>query len=335
MRWIQAIGLVTLMVALPRPGRAADMAQPRAAVPLREVLLPNGSRRYAVPMTVGGVAIEAGLDTGSVGLRVLNHATARAQIEASTHQTTYSYTSGTRFKGVVATAALALGDISGPVAIDVIQTVDCRPDKPACPASRVDPAGYGIQGDGLPGAGFVAIFGINTGDDEVPNPLVKLGVKRWIVELPKPGDAGPGKLILNPTAEDSSGFVMVPIERSLKDMRGGAHDAIDGCLRNVRTHETICGAIILDTGAPGIRVVSADHEKPWADGDPAEIVFARDGKPAAAAAFEVGRREQASHFTADDEPQMRVPHIYAGLMPYFVFDVLYDADRGEIGLRAR
>jgi len=221
------------------------------------------------------------------------------------------------------------------VPIDVIETVDCRPDKPACPAAHADPATFGIQGDGLPGAGFVAIFGINMDDDEVANPLVKLGVKRWIVALPKPGDTGPGKLILNPTAEDTAGYVMFPIIRTMKNTSGGAHDAIDGCLRDLKTQKMICGAIILDTGAPGIRVVTADREKPWADGDAAQIAFVRDGKPALGADFTIGRRDQASHFTTDEEPQMRVPHLYVGQMPYFAFDVLYDYAHGEIGLKAR
>src|SRR6185312_8281326 len=114
MRWVQAIGLVALATGLPVSAHAADAAQPRAEVALREVRLPNGARRYAVPMTLGGTAIEAGLDTGSVGLRVLSRATANARVEATTRPTTYSYTSGTRFKGVVAKAVLALGEVSGP-----------------------------------------------------------------------------------------------------------------------------------------------------------------------------------------------------------------------------
>jgi len=59
------------------------------------------------------------------------------------------------------------------------------------PASLVSAAQYGIQGDGLPGEGFVAIMGVNMGHDPVPNPLIALGVKRWIVELPRPGETTP------------------------------------------------------------------------------------------------------------------------------------------------
>jgi len=335
MRLVQAVGLLGLLALPPTPLQARYAVPPRAEVPVREVVLPNGAHRYALPMALGGTAIDAGLDTGSVGLRVLGRAAAGVPVEMTTRATTYSYTSGTRFRGVVADAPLVLGEIAGRVPIDVIQTIDCRPDKPDCPAALADPATFGIQGDGLAGAGFVAIFGINMGDDEVANPLIKLGIKRWMVELPRPGDTGPGKLVLNPTAEETAGFVLFPVVRGMADTSGGAHDAIDGCLRDLKTQKTVCGAVVLDTGAPGIRVVTAEREQVWADGDPAQIIFVKGGKPALATDFTVGRRDQASHFTTDEEPRMRVPHLYAGLMPYLAFDVLYDPEHGEVGLRPR
>ncbi len=333
------LGLAALM-ASPAPILHAQDTSPhtdtaRIEIPVREVLLSNGARRYAVPLTVGGAAMDSGLDTGSVGLRVLPRALTTAQMEATSRTTTYSYGVGTRFKGVIARTTVTFGDMSGPVPIDLIQTIDCRPDKPQCPAAHADPSTFGIQGDGLPGAGFPAILGINMGDDAVPNPLLKLGVRRWIVELPKPGGAGPGKLILNPTADETAGYVMFPIVRGLGDSDGGMHDAIEGCLRDQTTQKTICGAMLLDSGAPGIRVVSGDAVKPWAENDPAQVIFVKDGKPALAADFIVGRREQASRFTTETDPQKRVPHLYAGLMPYFVFDVLYDPEHGQIGLKAR
>jgi len=334
MRWRLTLGLAAMLGA-SAPAHAQAPETPRVEVPVREVDLANGARRYAVPMTVGGAAINAGLDSGSVGLRVLGRAAAGMRVEATTHVTTYSYGAGTRFKGVIAKTTLAFGDLSGSVPIHVIGKIDCRPDKPACPAAHADPATFGIQGDGLPNAGFVAIFGINMADDDVVNPLIRLGVMRWIIELPKPGDGAPGKLILNPTAEETAGFTMFDIKRTPADSSAGAHDAIDGCLRDQKTQKTICGAVILDTGAPGIRVVTADREKPWAEGDPAEILFIKDGKAVLGANFTVGRHDQASRFTTDNEPQMRVPHLYAGLMPYFAFNVLYDLEHGEVGLKAR
>ena len=339
MKRMAMMTLAILAIAAASVSRAQDGAEhappTRVEVPLREVLLSNGTRRYAVPISVGGLAMDAGLDTGSVGLRVLDRAIAGAQVEQTSHTTTYSYGIGTRFKGVVAHAKVGFVTLSGPVTIDVIQKIDCRPDKAACPAAHADPATFGVQGDGLAGEGFPAILGINMGDDEVANPLSKLGVKRWIVDLPKPGDTAPGKLILNPTADETAGFVMFPIVRGLGDSSGGAHDAVDGCLRDLKSRETICGALMLDSGAPGIRVVSAEPGKPWPEGDPAQIVFVKDGKPALVMDFAVDRRDEASHFTTEEDPHMRVPHLYTGLTSYFAFDVLYDPQHGQVGLKPR
>lgn len=40
----------------------------RAELPVREVDLPNGDRRFAVTLTIDGKAEEAGIDTGSTGV---------------------------------------------------------------------------------------------------------------------------------------------------------------------------------------------------------------------------------------------------------------------------
>lgn len=335
LRGLGIVGVAACLTAAPAPGTAEDTANSRIEMPLRDVVLSNKTHRYAVPIMVGGMAMDAGLDTGSVGLRVLGRAVTAIPLDATSHKTAYSYGSGTRLNGVIAHTAVGFGTLSGPTTVHVVQTIDCRPDKADCPAAHADPATFGIQGDGLPGEGFSAILGINMGDNEVPNPLVKLGVKRWIVELPRPGDTAPGKLILNPTVDETAGYVMFPVIRGLADSSGGAHDAVDGCLADVTTRKTVCGAIILDSGAPGIRMVTADREKPWSDGDSGQIVFVKDGKPGLTADFTVGRRDEASRFSAEGKPELRVPHLYAGLLPYFAFDVLYDPEHGRIGLKPR
>ena len=58
-----------LAIAPALHARAADA--PGLEVPIREVVLSDGVRRYAVTLTVDGVPIEAQLDTGSTGLRIL------------------------------------------------------------------------------------------------------------------------------------------------------------------------------------------------------------------------------------------------------------------------
>ena len=93
------IGLAGCLLCAPVAVHAQDAAPARVELPLRDVVLSNKAHRYAVPITVGGVAMDAGLDTGSVGLRILGRAVTSAQLDKTSHQTTYSYDSGTRLKG--------------------------------------------------------------------------------------------------------------------------------------------------------------------------------------------------------------------------------------------
>jgi hypothetical protein len=89
---------------------------------------------------------------------------------------------------------------------------------------------------------------------------------------------------------------------------------------------------LFDTGAPGLRISLADAGPMWPDGTPGVLAIG-DGK--SAIAFTVGRRDQASGMFVEHPGPNVVPHISAGLMPYFGWSVLYDAQRGLIGLKPR
>lgn len=64
--------IVALLLTLVASGAHAEpAAAQRAEVTVREVVLSDGMRRYAVPIRVGATDILAGLDSGSTGLRIL------------------------------------------------------------------------------------------------------------------------------------------------------------------------------------------------------------------------------------------------------------------------
>ena len=90
----------------------------------------------------------------------------------------------------------------------------------------------------------------------VGNPLRFLGAQRWIVELPRPGE-GNGRLILNPTPQETEGYVMLPLAAPYAHERGGGlHDAVPGCLVNAQVGGRACGVVLMDTGAPGLSVAN-------------------------------------------------------------------------------
>jgi hypothetical protein len=310
-------------------------ANARSEIAIREVVLSDGERRYGVPIKVGDTAIEAGLDSGSTGLRILPGVLAEADAKGGGATDRYSYGAGTQFDGEVGTGSLVIGSLSAPSTMQLIKTVGCRSDSPHCPASRIPLSQFGIQGSGLPGEGFRAILGVNMANADVASPLSALGAKRWIIELPRPNSGTPGKIILDPSDDDVQGFTLIPVVSAFRQQKGGLHDSVPGCILNNATKEKACGALLMDTGAPGIAVNNGKLGRtPWPNGTAATLAFYGGERLAAVEQFTVGQRTHASHLSFDDTNEQSVT-IYAGLSPYFAFDVLYDPGQGLVGLKPR
>lgn len=329
------LGLIALAVLAGSIG-AETPPLPRAEIPIREVIQSNG-RRYTVPIKVGDTTIEAGLDTGSTGLRILPKTLGAADAAASKRGDHYGYGSGADLRGVIGHGVLRMGEVAGDTTFQLVATVGCRAEKPNCPAIRVPLEQFGIQGDGHAGEGFRAIMGVNMAEADVASPLRAIGAKRWIVELPRPGETAPGRLILNPTDAEAAGYAMIPVLRTFADRGGGLHDAVSACLVNGQNKAKTCGALLMDTGARGLRVVNGDVSgPPWPDGSAATLAFYDgSGRPKAVEQITIGLARQASHLDFEKDPRRPASFIYAGLTPYFAFSVLYDPAKGEVGLKVR
>lgn len=312
-------------------------AAPRAEVPIKEVVLSDGTRRYAITVTVGATPIEAGVDTGSTGLRILPNTLGPTDARAGSRTAPYAYGSGVKLDGISAQATVAIGAASAPIEVELVEHVGCTEAKPRCPATRVSAADYGIQGDGLPKEGFKAIIGINMARADAETPLRALGARRWIVELPRPGEGVPGRLILNPTDDEAAGYAPLKIIAAFRDQHGGLHDAVPGCLVNRATQKRACGAVLLDSGAPGLGLANGGlGGQPWPENTPGLLVFADEhGHAVAGESFTVGLRAHASHLGFSEDAHVPGTVIYAGLMPYFAFSVLYDPEAGAVALKPR
>ncbi len=305
--------LLALML-LPAPALAQ-----RAELPVREVDLPNGDRRFATTLTIDRQPVEVGIDTGSTGLRVLPRGLSPTAPPARGPAITYSYGAGTAFEGRAVSEPVAAGAVVGPVRLMRIEAVGCTAERPACPVAHADLSSYGIQGDGIAGQGFAAILGIRLKRDAIDNPFEQLHVRRWIVELPRTaGEAG--RIILNPGDDEVAGYARIAVD---------ADGTTPVCLEGP---EKICARGFFDSGAAGLRVIRPTSFRPWPNGTPATIVVGA-GDRAQAMAVAIGRRDQASGLIY--VPGGGDTRLSLGFAPYYHWSVLYDADQGAIGLKAR
>ena len=261
-RLLCAILLGMSLAVFARASSSAAEPSERIDLPVFQHRLSNGDIRFYVRVRVGGGApINAMLDTGSFGLRVLARALAPTQYAPTAINRGYGYGSGVVLHGPLAQARITVGDaaIAAPISIQVVESVDCNARKPNCPAARLAPSDYGIGGDGLPREGFDAIMGISLRESDAPgaaiNPLVALG-KRWIVILPKPDERAPGRLIVNPSADDSARFNPAGVHPlpPLRDGRKQVMDAaIPSCPDAPLDRQASCAMMSLDSGArPGV-----------------------------------------------------------------------------------
>jgi len=305
-------------------------AQTRTEVPIRAVTLSDGVVRYGVPVTINGEAVLAGLDTGAQGLRLQHDAPGRASARATARPETYAFGSGARLHGSAGQVKLAIGALSADLSAHLVDRVECQPGREGCPG-RLGP-GYGFLGDGLPGEGFKVLLGANMGRTTVDHPLRALGARRWIIDLPRPGEAGDGRLILNPTNEEVAGYSMVRLIGGYRPEGGGLDDALWSCLRNLATDAQVCGPALMDTGAFLIRINNAESRTPWAKDAPVEMDFRNDGAtPRVTLSLKTGALAQDIRFTT---APVRGAVLQVGIAPYYAFSILYDP-RGQIGFKPR
>ena len=237
-----------------------SFAATRVEIPIVQHRLSNGEIRFTTAIRVGnGVPIDAMVDTGSFGLRVLARALTSPQYKDTGILRHYGFASGVVLNGPLATATVTIGPLSLPglTNIQIVQSVSCRETSPHCPASQVTPDAYGIGGDGLPREGYNAILGLSLRSPAVPgaaiNPLLGFESKRWIVVLPRPNSSENGRLIINPGATDVAGFHPVYLRTSEKGQIGTSPQVKDSeipnCLDQPLEQQALCPTMHLDSGA--------------------------------------------------------------------------------------
>jgi hypothetical protein len=311
----------------------------RIEIPITQTRFPGGVIRYSIKIGVDGAApIDVMLDTGSVGLHLLPGAQPHAPPRGRESRATYG--SGVVLSGEVSRTALSLGGRAPLQAeVDWTQKVECVADRPHCPARGVALNEYSIGGGAR--GGFKAILGIGLRQGAAENPLTRTATGAWIIRLPAPDDATPGKLVLNATEADRARAALL-IKLQPQAGRGGGgnfwwDNTVPTCLSRPDDNRPICGPTMLDTGAPMLRVISngAPDQKAWPAGIRATLAYG---------ALEAPALKQS--FTVDHGPGTQVEFgkrldgqawsgLNAGFLPFLGLAVLYDSKDGYIGLAPR
>jgi hypothetical protein len=307
----------------------------RVIVPIHQTVFPKDVIRYSIPISIGSTDIESMLDTGSPGIRVLPGTMHQSDFVATNHITSEHYGSGVLLKGVIARATVSVGGITSgmPINIAAVETVKCDSQHPNCAASHVSQQNYRIGG-GSTGKGFKAIVGVNlAANGRVNNPLPELGVYKWIIILPRPGDTQPGALILNPDKKDLTGYTLFQL-----DTASSPHDGIPSTITNLRTNKQVNGPAMLDTGAPGVHVVTNVPQRRrlrFKVGDKGQISFTSQSGNLSPMTFTASDKG-AAHVKVS-LPKKKQPNngVYAGILPFFNYSVFYDSEHNIIGLKLR
>ena len=319
---------------LSTPAFAQTPTPQRAEIPIHARSFTRGAPRYSIPVTLGGVALDAMFDTGSSGLRVLARALPANAYTPTGETSHYGYGSGAQLEGFITRAPLTIGPLSADAPFEFVQSVGCTARSPDCPMQHMDFATYGIGGNGVAGDGYTAIIGVGLrrSDDGSFNPLPLLGAATWIVELPRTNQAD-GKLILNPSAADLAGFTLIQLPHQERGGTGWADNALAACITSDVSHHTICLPALLDSGAPGVRIQTTQaHPADWPPRGPAHVNFG-SANSALSYAF-VSNSGLGTHLETE-EPRNQPERLFLGTLTYFSFDVLYDSVHGVIGLRPR
>lgn len=322
MRILAVLALAAGLVSTQAPGAE------RIVVPVTAVAMPNGAMRYSVPVSVGGAApIQAMLDTGSAGLRLLPGAVEPSRYKTLNRSMKARFGSGVELDGALAKADVAVGGFeAGATTIQVADTAKCLPGREQCPAAKAGDQPYRISGV------FSAVLGIGLRPNPADNPLELAGDQAWILILPKPGDEGPGELILNPTEADRAGFSLIKLEkRDAPERSGWLDNALPGCL-SWEGDKPVCGPTFLDSGTPQFSLVASGRQVTWRPGLPARLAFGEDGP---ALDFKFGEGSGARMRLSPPEPGHPREGLNTGVLPYYRFAVLYDAKAGVIGLKPR
>lgn len=102
------------------------------AIPFSVGTYDDGSKLLRVHATVGGAPVDLLVDTGSSGMRVFASSIAGAAIAPTNEAISIEFGGGDTIVGHTASATVAFGSVSAPIAFHLVESFTCNPAIPDC-----------------------------------------------------------------------------------------------------------------------------------------------------------------------------------------------------------
>lgn len=314
----------------PSPVMAQTVEAPRTAtIPLLKRPDRSGFSNFIAVTAGGGAGGTVLLDTGSTGLRIRQEALG-PDVKLTDIPVEYSYSSGNVLHGVLGYAVVAFPGASPavatarPIAIQVVQSITCKPEKPNCPKWK--PTEVGVMGVAYSG---VAAF----------NPLAQLPGNLSTGFIVHANDKADPNLVphleVGLTPENSAGYAFAAFQPAQGNQQPDGLKAwntksIPTCFR-VDDGPAGCYATVFDTGAglgsfetPGLPRSRLNKRVP-----PGRTVTT-SVEGVMQLTVTAGRRPWLNRYRYEP-PHGSVPGFNSGGLVFRHYRVLYDGVNGRIG----
>ncbi|MCC2644380.1 MAG: hypothetical protein K0R94_158 [Burkholderiales bacterium] len=315
------------------PGSTNNNPPPQTlAIPLSYTL--NGeSTSLNMPLNIGYNPLYVSVDTGSVGLRVLESSLTNMQdITITNIAESYTYANGVLISGVVANAPVNIGGVIIQINFMLIQNVSCILDMPDCPLNSFNPTGIaGVMGINLDAAGTSG--GIWSPLGQLPGNLANGFIVVGYTSSPS--------LIIGLTPDNTTGFNYInlsPIAKpaSNPDLYNLWNTQLTGGISfpqpNTASNLTVqieSGLILYDSKATSLTVYNLPNHESG--------IFAAKGGINIYHTLATGNNLNWSIITGNTpavkSSETSVLMVNTGNAPFTQMDILYNIESGLMGFR--
>ncbi len=287
-----------------------------------------------MPLMVGNNLLYAGVDTGSVGLRVLESAiTDKTGITITAESESYSYQDGVSLTGLVATAPVTIGGVTENIKFMVITNVSCLPQVPDCPKNAFTDSGRaGLMGISLYIGG--STHGVWNPLSQLPGALANgfyLDGNRsypgLTIGLNSDKVTGFDYIDLQPITQPESN----PAPYSLWNVNLPArveYPSIDGVTMLSQT-----GSVLYDTGTAAYTIYNVGTQEQGTFPNYTQINQKQqlNGNKSFDWSFATGNEYYIDSAVKVAESFSLV--VNTGNIPFITYDILYDVESGKMGFR--